>query len=64
MCLTSRRDEAYAAVPKELADEISLCGPWGRIRERLQDWKKSRISSLLVQARDVATLRLFAEALL
>jgi len=62
--LAGRRDEAYAAVPVQLADEISLCGPWGRIRERLQDWKKSRISSLLVQARDVATLRLFAEALL
>ena len=62
--LAGRRDEAYAAVPTQLADEISLCGPWGRIRERLQDWKKSRISSLLVQARDVATLRLFAEALL
>ena len=62
--LAGRRDEAYAAVPFQLADEISLCGPWGRIRERLQDWKKSRISSLLVQARDPATLRLFAEALL
>ena len=62
--LAGRRDEAYAAVPVQLADEISLCGPWGRIRERLQDWKKSRISSLLVQARDPATLRLFAEALL
>jgi len=62
--LAGRRDEAYAAVPVELADEISLCGPWGRIRERLQDWKKSRISSLLVQVRDTATLRLFAEALL
>jgi F420-dependent oxidoreductase-like protein len=62
--LAGRRDEAYAAVPVQLADEISLCGPWGRIRERLQDWKQSRISSLLVQARDVATLRLFAEALL
>lgn len=62
--LAGRRAEAYAAVPDQLADEIALCGPKERIRERIQDWKKSRITSLLVQARDVDSLRFFAEEML
>src|SRR5205807_2052838 len=33
--MEGRRDEAAAAVPQELADEIPLCGPASRIREPL-----------------------------
>ncbi|MBG0824863.1 LLM class F420-dependent oxidoreductase [Planomonospora sp. ID91781] len=46
--LSGRRDEAFAAVPDELADGISLVGPAGRIRERLEAWRKSPVTSLLV----------------
>lgn len=40
--------EAAMAVPDELADEISLCGPAGRIKERLQDWKKSSVTTIML----------------
>ncbi|GAA3118416.1 LLM class F420-dependent oxidoreductase [Planomonospora alba] len=46
--LAGRRDEAFAAIPDELADGISLVGPPGRIRERLEPWRKSPVTHLLV----------------
>ena len=35
-----------------LVDEISLLGPKERIRERLQDWKKSGVTTLMIGHRD------------
>jgi len=46
--LAGRQQEAVEAVPDALVDEISLLGPRERIRERLQDWKKTRVTSLLI----------------
>ncbi len=59
-----KRAEAVAAVPDELVDEISLCGPKERIRDRLQAWKESPVTTLLVGNRDLETLRFLAEELL
>jgi F420-dependent oxidoreductase-like protein len=56
-----RRDEAAAAVPDEFADEVSLVGPKERIRERLQVWKRSPVTTLLAGTTDVEALRLLAE---
>lgn len=41
-------DEAVKVVPDTLADEISLCGSKGRIKERLSDWKKSRVTGITI----------------
>ena len=57
-----KRDEAAAAVPDQFADEISLVGSPARIRERLQAWKKTPITTILAGTRDAATLRVLAEA--
>jgi F420-dependent oxidoreductase-like protein len=46
--LDGRREEAFAAVPDELADGMCLLGPIGRIRERLELWRKSPVTTLLV----------------
>lgn len=62
--MAGRRQEAFAAVPDEMADETALVGPPDRIRERLAAWKKSPVTTLMVTARDKDTLRLFAEAVL
>jgi F420-dependent oxidoreductase-like protein len=62
--LAGRRDEAIAAVPEAFADEISLVGPPGRIRERLEAWRDSPVTSLMVSARDPAQLRQIAELVL
>ena len=59
-----KRAEAIAAVPNELADEISLCGPRERIRDRLQAWKECPVTTLLVGSRDAETLRFLAEEIL
>ncbi len=55
-----KRDEAIAMVPTEFADEISLCGPRERIAEKLDDWKKSPVTTLYFHG-DVETLRAMAE---
>jgi F420-dependent oxidoreductase-like protein len=62
--LSGQRAEAVAAVPDELADEIALVGPPERIRERLQAWKESRVTTLLVGSQDPRVMRLLAEELL
>jgi F420-dependent oxidoreductase-like protein len=59
--LSGDRAAAAAAVPDELADEISLAGPPARIRDRLQAWRASKVTQILAGTRDVATLRTLAE---
>ena len=61
--LAGDREAAVAAVPDALADEIALCGPDARIRERLQRWVDSPVTSLLVMSREPDDLRLLADAL-
>ena len=64
--LAGKRDEAAAAVPDALIDEISLVGPADRVRDRLQAWrelaKKNWIGSLVLLGADIAAMRLIAEA--
>jgi hypothetical protein len=56
--LSGRRTEAIKAVPDDLADSISLLGPIGRIKERLELWRDSPVSTLLIAGvRDEPTLR-------
>ncbi|HQR05032.1 MAG: LLM class F420-dependent oxidoreductase [Proteobacteria bacterium] len=46
--LAGRQKEAVALVPDQFADEISLCGPAARIRDRLQAWRESPVTTLLI----------------
>ncbi len=55
-----KRDQAIAAVPDQFADEISLCGPRDRVKEKLGDWENSPITSLLISG-DINLLREMAE---
>jgi F420-dependent oxidoreductase-like protein len=61
--LEGHREEAVKAVPDELADEISLCGPPGRIKERLEAWIASPVTTLIAGTRDPEALRLLADLL-
>ncbi|MEV5408549.1 LLM class F420-dependent oxidoreductase [Thermopolyspora sp. NPDC052614] len=62
---SGRKDEAFRAIPDELADGISLVGPPGRIRERLELWRKSPVTTLLVMGpRDEPTLRVIRDLVL
>jgi F420-dependent oxidoreductase-like protein len=63
--LAGRKDEAFQAIPDELADGISLVGPPGRIKERLELWHKSPVTSLLVMGpRDEPSLKLVRDLVL
>jgi F420-dependent oxidoreductase-like protein len=61
--LAGRKAEAEAAVPDALVDEVALCGPRERIRERLPEWTSSGITTMLV-AGDGPAARTMAELLL
>jgi alkanesulfonate monooxygenase SsuD/methylene tetrahydromethanopterin reductase-like flavin-dependent oxidoreductase (luciferase family) len=65
--LDGKKGEAIAAVPDELVDQVALCGPADRIRDRLGAWKdaaaKGQIGTLLVGGGSDA-IRLMAEELL
>ena len=62
--LAGKKDEAMLAVPTELADEISLVGSVDRIKDRLNAWRDTPVSSLLVSTRSMGELRVFAELVL
>src|SRR5207249_11233641 len=62
--LDGKQQEAIAAVPDALVDEVALVGPPERIADRLDAWGESGATQLLVQARDAETLRAMAELVL
>ncbi len=62
--LEGKKMEATAAVPDALADEVALIGPRERIAERLEAWRASGVTTLMVSARDNDTLRTMAELVL
>jgi alkanesulfonate monooxygenase SsuD/methylene tetrahydromethanopterin reductase-like flavin-dependent oxidoreductase (luciferase family) len=66
--LAGKRNEAAAAVPDALIDEISLIGPPERIRDRLQAWqdiaKQNLVGSLVLVGADAAAMRVIAAAVL
>jgi len=62
--LDGRKDEAVMAVPDAFADEISLVGPLDRVRDRLQAWRETPVTTLLVHARSTGQLRTMAELVL
>jgi len=59
--MEGKRAEAVAAVPDQFADEISLCGPIERVRERLDAWRETPVTTLLLANQDPGTLRTMAE---
>ncbi|MCU1595320.1 MAG: putative F420-dependent oxidoreductase [Frankiales bacterium] len=46
--LAGDRDGAVKAVPDELCDNIALCGPLDRIKERLELWRASPVTTLIL----------------
>ncbi len=46
--LEGRRGEAMAALPDELIDLVSLCGPAGAVRERLAAFREAGVGTLIV----------------
>ena len=61
--LDGKRDEAGAAIPAELIDKLSLIGPKEKIRDDLEAWRESIVTTLLIQG-DIATIRTAADLVL
>jgi F420-dependent oxidoreductase-like protein len=61
--LEGRKEEAAAAVPTAMVEDIALVGSRDKIRDDLAAWKESFATSMLISG-DVPTLRLMAELLL
>ena len=59
--LAGRKQEATALVPDELCDEISLCGPPARIRERFGAWQRAGVKTMMVQSSQPEALALMAD---
>jgi F420-dependent oxidoreductase-like protein len=58
--LDGRKDEAAAAVPDALVDEVALCGPRERVREQLAEWTGAGVTTMMV-AGDSTAIRTMAE---
>jgi len=46
--LEGRKDEAAAALPADLIDHVSLCGPPDRVRERIGVYRDAGVGTLMV----------------
>src|SRR5262245_932105 len=62
--LGGRQREAIAAVPDELVDAVALVGPKERIRERLEVWKRTPVTTLIVGTPQPEALEVMADLLL
>ena len=54
--LSGKKEEAAAAIPRKLIEQLTLIGPIEKIREDLEPWKASQVTTLLVQGGDPAIL--------
>ncbi len=61
--LEGKRDEAGAAIPTELIEKLSLIGPKEKVRDDLEAWRDSLVTTLLIQG-DVNIVRAAAELVL
>jgi F420-dependent oxidoreductase-like protein len=61
--LEGRKDEAAAAVPTSMVEEICLVGPREKIRDDLDAWDESVVTTMLLGA-SLDTMRLMAELVL
>src|SRR5580698_3281406 len=66
--LDGKKTEAAAAVPDKLIDEICLCGPAERIRDRLGAWqdaaKSGHLGTMVLKGASIEAMRVVAEAAL
>ncbi|MBV9041874.1 MAG: LLM class flavin-dependent oxidoreductase, partial [Acidimicrobiia bacterium] len=61
--LDGKKDEAAAAVPTSMVEDVYLVGPKEKIRDDLEAWKESIVTTMIV-AGDPQLLRTMAELVL
>ena len=58
--LAGKQREAIAAVPDELVDAVSLVGPKARIAERLEAWRETPVTTLVLGTTQPEALQILA----
>ena len=46
--LDGKKEEAAAAIPPELIDLVTICGPRDRVKERLEVYREAGVGTLIV----------------
>lgn len=59
--LSGKKNEAIAAVPDELVDEVALCGPRERIKDQLAAWREAGVTTIICGAHSPDSIRAMAE---
>jgi F420-dependent oxidoreductase-like protein len=59
--LAGKKNEAIAAVPDELVDEIALCGPRERIKDQLAVWREAGVTTLICGTGSIDAIRTMGE---
>ncbi|MGH8977765.1 MAG: LLM class flavin-dependent oxidoreductase, partial [Acidimicrobiia bacterium] len=59
--LDGKKQEAAAAIPFEMIDEVALIGPKERIRDRLEPWREAGVTTMIVGAQQPEALEVMAE---
>ncbi len=59
--LAGKKNDAIAAVPDALVDEVALVGDRARIADRLAAFRECGVGTLILQARQTEALRLLAD---
>jgi F420-dependent oxidoreductase-like protein len=62
--LSGKKGEAMAAIPNELVDAIALVGSKARIKDRIQLWQNSALTTLNIMTNDIEVIRYMAELVL
>src|SRR5690348_16436898 len=62
--LGGHHSDAIAAVPDELVDAVAHVGPKARIRDRLEAWRETPVTTLIVGSPQPVALQVMAELLL
>jgi F420-dependent oxidoreductase-like protein len=62
--LDGRRNEAESLVPRDLIEKLAIVGPIDKIRDDVQAWRESMVTTINVQAPDLGSLRQIAELVL
>ncbi len=62
--LEGRRNDAVAAIPSQMIDDVYLIGPPSRIREKVVEWEEAGVTTLVVGSTSSEEIRQVAEVVL
>ncbi len=62
--LAGKRDEATALIPDELVEELHIIGDAAKVRDKIQEWESTGVSTLLLSCRSPEEVREVAEVVL